>query len=643
MEHMSTDQQAGALPDFRQLIAHLPIAVYVCEAPSGVIKMYNRRAAELWGREPQLGETGERYCGAFRLFSPDGSFLPHAETPMADVLRHGGHRDEDVVIERPDGTRLTVRVSIAALRDAQGRIVGAVNAFQDITERKLAEEAAAYLGAIVASADDAIISKTLDGYITSWNAGAERIFGYPEVEAIGKNITLIIPPERVEEEELILTRLKHGQRIEHFETERVARDGRRIPISLTVSPVRASDGRIIGASKVARDIGERKRFEREREELLRRESSARVQAQTANRAKDEFLAMLAHELRNPVGVIVNALAVLDEDRDVRPEHARARRVIRRQAEHLGMLLDDLLDVARITGGHIELEREAVDLGAAIEQAVETERHRIEGKRQHVALSLGSEPVTVIGDPVRLHQIFGNLLNNAWKYTPPGGSIGITLGVEGDEARVKIKDSGVGIPADKLESIFELFTQANPTLARTEGGLGIGLTLVKQLVKLHGGTVEARSEGLGRGAELHVRLPIARTAPAPSPPSSVSIQLVSQRVLVIEDNSDGRDMLVTVLRLAGHEVQAAGTGAEGVQLALQYSPAVVLLDIGLPDLNGYEVGRELRQRLGPSVRLVALTGYGQPQDRARTEEAGFDAHVVKPVDPAKLTTLLQRLS
>jgi PAS domain S-box-containing protein len=639
---MSTDPQAGALPDSRQLIAHLPIAVYVCEAPSGVIKMYNRRAAELWGREPQLGDTAERFCGAFRLFSPDGSFLPHAETPMADVLRHGGHRDQDVVIERPDGTRVTVRVSIAALHDAHGRIVGAVNAFQDITERKLAEEAAAYLGAIVSSADDAIISKTLDGFITSWNAGAERIFGYPDVEAIGKKITLIIPPERLEEEELILSRLKRGERIEHFETERVAKDGRRIPISLTVSPVKASDGRIIGASKVARDIGERKRFESERDELLRRESSARVQAQRANQAKDEFLAMLAHELRNPVGVIVNALAVLDEARDVHQEHARARRVIRRQAEHLGMLLDDLLDVARITGGHIALEREAVDLGVAIEQAVETERHRVEGKRQHVALSLGGEPVTVVGDPVRLHQIFGNLLNNAWKYTPPGGSIGITLGVEGDEAIVKIKDSGVGIPADKLESIFELFTQANPTLARTEGGLGIGLTLVKQLVELHGGTVEARSEGPGRGAELLVRLPLARATLAPSPPPSVSTQLVSRRVLVIEDNSDGRDMLVTVLRLAGHEVHAAGTGAEGVQLALQHSPAVVLLDIGLPDLNGYEVGRELRQRLGPSVRLVALTGYGQPQDRARTEEAGFDAHVVKPVDPATLTSLLQRL-
>jgi CheY-like chemotaxis protein len=261
----------------------------------------------------------------------------------------------------------------------------------------------------------------------------------------------------------------------------------------------------------------------------------------------------------------------------------------------------------------------------------------------VSLSFGSDPITVVGDPVRLHQIFGNLLNNASKYTPPGGSIRISLGVEGDEGIVRIEDNGAGIPRDKLESIFDLFAQANPKLARTEGGLGIGLTLVKQLVELHGGMVEARSEGPGRGAEFVVRLPVARpSVPAP-PPTSEPAKLVSQRILVIEDGSDGREMLVMVLRLSGHEVYAAATGAEGIAIALRRSPAVVLLDIGLPDVDGYEVGRELRQKLGPKVRLVALTGYGQPQDRAKTQEAGFDAHVVKPVDPAKLNELLQRLA
>ena len=635
--------RASSLPDAFQLIAHLPAAVYVCEAPSGVIRMYNRRAAELWGREPELGDTDERFCGSFRLFRPDGSFLPHAETPMADVLRHGGHRDEDVIIERPDGTRVTVRVNIAALLDAHGRIVGAVNTFQDITERKHAEEAAAYLAAVVASADDAIISKTLDGFITSWNHGAERMFGYSEAEAIGKSITLIIPPDRIDEEDEILFKLKRGQRTEDFETERLARDGRRIPVSLTVSPVKAADGRIIGASKVARDVSERRRLERERDGLLERERTTRAEAQAASRAKDEFLAMLAHELRNPVGVIVTALAVLEHGQDRGPQHERARHVIQRQAEHLARLLDDLLDVARITGGRIELDRKPVDLRAAIEQVAEVERHRIEGKRQRLVLSLGSGPITVTADPVRLHQVVGNLLNNAWKYTPPGGSIWITLGHEDDDAIVSVKDNGAGIPPGELQSIFGLFAQVDRTLARSEGGLGVGLTLVRQLVELHGGTVEARSEGLGRGAEFVVRLPATRVGtpagPGPAPPT----ERVGRRVLVIEDNSDGREMLVTMLRLSGHEVWEAATGVDGLERAVQYRPAVVLLDIGLPDIDGYAVGRELRQRLGASVRLVAVTGYGQPRDRARSEEAGFDAHVLKPVDPAELVDLVQRLS
>lgn len=640
---MSIDQQADALPELHQLIAHLPTAVYVCEAPSGVIKMYNRRASELWGREPKLGDTDERFCGSFRLFRPDGSFLPHAETPMADVLRHGGQRDEDVVIERPDGTRVIVRVSIAALCDSRGQVVGAVNAFQDVTERRQAEDAAAYLAAVVDSAEDAIVSKTLDGFITSWNKGAETVFGYSEAEVLGKAITLIIPSDRMEEEEGILARLKRGERIEPFETERIRKDGRRVPISLTVSPVKTSDGRVIGASKVARDISERKRFEREREELHERERSARAEAEAANQAKDEFLAMLAHELRNPVGVIVNALSVLDEDPAPHARHGRARGVIQRQAEHLARLLDDLLDVARITGGHIELEREPVDLGVAIEQVVEVERHRIEEKRQRLIVSAGAGGITVTADPVRLHQMIGNLLNNAWKYTPAGGSIWITLGSEGDDAVVSIKDNGSGIPPDKLESIFALFAQANPSIARVEGGLGIGLTLVKQLAELHGGSVEARSDGLGHGAEFVVRLPATRVTMPSGPSPAAPVERVGRRIVVIEDNSDGREMLVTILRLSGHEVHAAATGAEGIELALQRAPAVVLLDIGLPDINGYEVGRELRHRLGERVRLVALTGYGQPQDRARTQQAGFDAHVVKPVNPAALAELLQRLS
>jgi two-component system, chemotaxis family, CheB/CheR fusion protein len=503
-----------------------------------------------------------------------------------------------------------------------------------------AEAYAARLAAIVASADDAIVSKTLDGIITSWNRGAERLFGYVEEEVLGKSITIIIPPNRLPEETEILRKLRLGESIDHFETIRMAKDGRLIPISLTVSPIRASDGRVVGASKIARDISERKRLEEEREELRERERAALAQARLANQAKDEFLAMLAHELRNPVGVIVNALAVLDAAAAPPDERERARRLIERQTSHLARLLDDLLDVARIGGRLIDVERVPVDLRMAVEHAVESERHRIERKRQRLTLSLSDRPATVLGDPVRLQQIFGNLLNNASKYTPVDGSIQLGLEVAGEQAVVTVTDNGPGIPPDKLDAIFDLFVQANPSLARTEGGLGIGLTLVRQLVEIHGGDVRARSEGSGRGACFTVRLPLAR-GPAVSTATLAARKTDQpQRVLVVEDNADAREMLAMLLRLTGHQVVEAATGAEGIELALRHAPTVVVLDIGLPDVNGYEVAQQLRQRLTGPVRLVALSGYGQPQDRARSREAGFDAHLVKPVDPAALGEIIQ---
>jgi PAS domain S-box-containing protein len=283
-----------------------------------------------------------------------------------------------------------------------------------MTELSEAEAYAARLAAIVASAEDAIIGKTLQGRITSWNGAAERMFGYTEREVIGQSITIIIPQERLFEEDEILRRLRLGLSIEHFETERVAKDGRRIPISLTISPIRARDGRVVGASKIARDISERRRLEAERDELRRVEQAALAQARLANQAKDEFLAMLAHELRNPVGVIVNALAVLERPDAARAQQDRARGLIGRQAHHLARLLDDLLDVARFGGRLVDLDRVPVDLRTAVEQAVEMERHRLDAKRQHLTVSIPPASVTVSGDPVRLQQIISNLLNNSWK-------------------------------------------------------------------------------------------------------------------------------------------------------------------------------------------------------------------------------------
>ena len=628
--------------DLRTLISQLPIALYVCEAPSGLIRLYNRRAVDLWGQEPTLGEP--KYSGALRLYRTDGSFLPHAETPMAEVVLFGGERNEDMVIERPDGSRIVVRANITALRDAGGRLVGAITAFDDISDRQRVEDDAARLAAIVVSADEPIISKTLDGHILSWNRAAEAMFGYSEAEVIGKSITIIVPPERLPEEEMILGRIRRGEGISHFETERVDKDGQRILVLLTMSPITDRYGRIIGASTMARDIREQKRLHREREGLLFRERVARAQAEAASRTKDEFLAMLAHELRNPVGVIVNALAVLDASRsdaaERTPQAARARTLIRNQTQHLARLLDDLLDVARITAGRIELERELVDLRALIQTAVETERHQIERKQLRVTRSLGESTLRVNGDPLRLQQVIGNLLSNACKYTPANGSITITLTREAEHAVAKVRDSGAGIPPERLDDIFDLFTQVNPSLARTEGGLGIGLTLVKRLVDLHGGEVRAFSEGPGKGSEFVVRLPLAHGVESDAEDSAPVLS--PRRIIVIEDNTDAREMLAIALRLAGHDVVEAATGADGIEMARQHRPEIVLVDIGLPDIDGYEVARRLRQMAEGRFRLIALTGYGQARDRAMAQAAGFDAHLLKPLDPSTLEAAIQQL-
>lgn len=271
----------------------------------------------------------------------------------------------------------------------------------------------------------------------------------------------------------------------------------------------------------------------------------------------------------------------------------------------------------------------------VEQAVESARGRFDQKGQRLSLTRRRDHVIVTGDPVRLLQAFGNLVHNAWKYTPAGGAIDVTLETTDAEAVVRVRDSGIGIAADMLDAIFEFFVQANPSLARTEGGLGIGLSMVKRLVELHGGSVEARSAGVGMGAEFIVRLPLARHLSVTPAPTPAPVTVPGRRVLVVEDNPDGRDMLVTVLRLAGHHVDSAATGAEGLDLAMRNPPDVVLLDIGLPDIDGFRVGQTLRAKFGEGVRLVAVTGYGQPDDRARSAEAGFDAHLVKPVDPGTL--------
>jgi len=362
----------------------------------------------------------------------------------------------------------------------------------------------ALLAAIVECSDDAVVSKTLDGRILSWNGGASRIFGYTADEAIGQPITLIIPPDLHDEEREILDRLGRGERVEHFDTIRLTKDGRRISVSLTISPIRDAHGRVVAASKVARDISERKRIEtqlRETEEALR----------DANRRKDEFLAVLAHELRNSLAPIRYALA-LNERCESRSDQSRhPRQMIERQLDIMSRLLDDLLDVSRLNNGKLKLQKARTDLRNVINTAVETARPFIEAQHHILSLDLPMQTVHLEADAVRLAQVFSNLLINAAKYTDANGNIDLRAHYDGAVIVVTVADNGIGIPHDALPHVFAMFSQASATLMRAQGGLGIGLALVHAIVTLHGGTIEARSEGPGSGSEFIVRLP-ARVMP-----------------------------------------------------------------------------------------------------------------------------------
>jgi len=362
--------------------------------------------------------------------------------------------------------------------------------------------------------------------------------------------------------------------------------------------------------------------------------------QDAVRQRDRFLAILGHELRNPVGAIRTATEVLDQIRSDDELVAKEQReIVRRQAAQIARLVDDLLDVSRVTSGKIVLQLKPVDLRDVAARCLQALRALIDTGDHDITLTLPQEPVVVNGDSVRLEQILINLLTNAVKYTPPPGKIAVVVSAQDGEAVLRVTDTGLGIPPEMLPRVFEPFVQDDHSLDRSAGGLGIGLTVVRSLVEMHGGSIVAHSAGRGKGSEFVVRFPVFRQAEAPGetpPPTSPS---VLRRVLVVEDGADARRAMRTLLRLWGHEVELADDGRQGLEKAIAFRPDVALVDIGLPGLDGYEVARRIRAALGREIMLVALTGYGQPEDRARAKEAGFDIHLVKPVDPQRLRQLL----
>jgi PAS domain S-box-containing protein len=511
-------------------------------------------------------------------------------------------------------------------RDVTERL-RAERALREIEER--AHRSQALLAAIVESSDDAIVSKSLDGRITSWNRGATRLFGYTAEEALGRRITLVIPPENEHEEQHILEKLARGERIEHFETVRVAKDGRRIDVSLSISPIRDRDGKVVGASKVARDVSERKCME--------------AKLRDADRRKDEFIAVLGHELRNPLGPIRSIAEVLQRTASGTPGMERLCTILERQVAQMTRLLDDLLDVSRITRGRIKFQREPLDLVQVVQRAVEASRPLLERHRHDLRITLPTAAAHMQGDAARLVQMVTNLLNNAAKYTPEPGRIALRVVRKRKSFEIRVKDNGVGIAPGTLDDIFELFVQGERTGGQAPEGLGIGLTMVRMIAEHHGGSVKAQSAGCGRGSEFIVTLPAAcEAAPARIAAAQTPARAKEhKRILILDDNRDSSESLAALLRVYGHDVFVAADGASGVNMIEALDPDLALLDIGLPDIDGYEVARRLRTK-GCNVPLAALTGYGTPEDRERARSAGFDHHFVKPIDPLALERLIGSL-
>jgi len=511
-----------------------------------------------------------------------------------------------------------------------------------------------YLAAIVESSDDAIISKDLDGTIRSFNGAAERMFGYTAEEIVGKSILTLIPPERHGEEAQVLARLRHGERIEHFETVRVARDGTRLEISLTVSPVRDESGTIVGASKIARNITEQKRsaerereLAEEREKILLAERVARAEAERANRVKDEFVALMSHELRTPLNAILGWTQLLRTHRNDPKMLDTGLEIIVRNTRHQADLISDLLDVSRIVSGKLALDLEDVHLSEIVTNSVEALHTVAKEKGVSLTYRLSGIAPLVVGDPQRLQQIVLNLVSNAVKFTPSGGTVTVTLRAVAEWAEIAVVDTGVGIAPQAIPTLFEKFRQGPASTTRRHGGLGLGLFIAKDLTELHGGTIDAWSEGEDHGATFTVHLPLssleARNAIVPRPQSTEKdnagdpLSLAEMKVLLVEDDTDTRELIRRLLETHDAHVIVATDAAEALRLAATQHPDILVSDIGLPDIDGYELVSRLRRLPGATSRIpaVALTAFARHEDRMRALRAGFNAHVAKPVEPTEL--------
>jgi len=628
--------------------AQLRLAAIVASADDAII------AKDLTGKITSWNHAAERIFGyteaeavgqSIRLIIP-----PERHSEEDHVLQQiaAGHSVDhfETVRCRKDGRCIDVSLTISPLRTPSGKIIGASKIARDITDQKRLERDARWLAAIVESSDDAIISKDLDGIVTSWNRGAERMFGFEASEMIGRSIRLLIPRDLHGEEDDVLARLRRDEPIEHYETVRCRKDGTLFPISLTVSPIRGADGKVIGASKIARDISDKKQAENERQRLLR-------MAQEASQLKDEFLATLSHELRTPLNAVLGYIRMMRSGLLSPEKQNKALETVARNATSLTQMVEDVLDVSRIISGKVRLNIQAVELPEIVREAIDTVRPAADAKGVHLDTVVDRQATTVSGDPERLQQIMWNLLSNAVKFTGSGGRIEVRLARLDSHVEVTVTDTGIGIAPEFLPHVFERFRQADSGISREHGGLGLGLAITRHLVELHGGLIAVSSEGRGQGTTFRVELPVmpkARLeAAAPPGPGAERIDvpdLGGVRILAVDDDPDALALIREVLEATQATVDVASSGSQALDCIEKNAPDVLVADLGMPKMSGFALLDRIRRSTRPEVRdlpAAALTAYARSEDRAKALRSGFQLHLTKPLDPGELMAAIASLA
>jgi PAS domain S-box-containing protein len=602
-------------------------AVFVLD-PNGIVATWNSGAQNLKGYVAQE-IIGQHFS---KFYTEQAKAIGWPAHELKTATREGRFEDEGWRV-RKDGSRFWANVVITAMRDPRsGQLVGFSKITRDLTARREAEETLRqseerFRLLIEGVVDYAVYMLDTEGRLTSWNSGAQRMTGYMRDEVLGKHFSLFYPPEGVAAgepwAELAAARAKG-----HVENEgwRVRKDGTRFFARAVVTALHDEDGRMRGFAKVTQDLSAR-----ERVETLERTSQHIT----------EFIAILAHELRNPLAPIRNALSVMQYATDNPTTQAAMRGTIARQTDYLARIVDELLDVNRMTRGTFAIESRDLDLVNVVGRAVEMVQPEIDRFQQSLTLNIPRAPLLTRGDSDRLLQLLSNLLTNAVRFTPKGGSIALRLEQKRDQIEIAVADTGRGVASEDIQGIFSMFVQGKDALNRVGGGLGVGLALARRIAELHGGTIEARSGGPGLGSEFTVRLPKHATASStqPSAPQPVAPSQVQKRVLVVDDNVDAANTLCLLLQSLGHETCIAHDGPKALLAAAEFRPDVVLLDIGMPGMNGYEVARHLRSRGDRRIKIVAITGWGTEADRVRSTDAGFDVHLVKPVEERDLRQIL----